>query len=172
VVDAGIYRPVIGDEKPFDPAHLLPLADNHILFGGNYYASRLPDSRCWIVWDKQNTGYFADAELAWTSFDQSVRLYQYTWNGMIRQGSREIEGAGRFHPTQKPAGLFSLILEDFSAEGQAVLDCYLGSGTTLVACEHTARRGFGIELDAAYVAVTLQRLTDMGLTPRLVGHVE
>lgn len=168
MVDATLYHPVIGDDKPFDPAHLFDLAGNLILFGGNYFASKLPDSRCWIVWDKNNTGNFADAELAWTSFNKSVTLYKFTWNGLVREGKRDIEGIKRVHPTQKPVGLFEMILSDFSELNNTVLDPYLGSGTTLAACERLGRRGRGIEISPAYVAVAIQRLVDMGLEARLV----
>ena len=62
------------------------------------------------------------------------------------------------HPTQKPVGLFSEILRDYSEEGQLILDCYCGVGATLLACQNTRRVGFGIELDKAYCAVTLDRM--------------
>jgi hypothetical protein len=172
MVNATPYRPVQGDDKPFDPRPLLDIGDNQIIFGGNYFASRLPDSRCWIVWDKNNTGNFADAELAWTSFDRSVKLYQYTWNGLLREGSRQLEGAKRMHPTQKPAGLFSNILSDFSQDGDVIIDPYLGSGTTIIACEVTGRIGLGIEIDPAYCATTIERWHQMtGEQPRIVEQL-
>lgn len=167
-VDATLYRPVEGDDKPFDPTHLIGIADHAILFGGNYFASKLPDSRCWIVWDKNNTGNFADAELAWTDYDRGVRLYQFTWNGLVREGSREIEGVHRMHPTQKPVGLMALILSDFSDAGDLILDLYAGSGPVLLACELSGRVGAAMEIDPAYCAVVLERLAGMGLKPRLV----
>jgi len=169
MVDATLYRPVHGDDKPFDPRSLLEIGENQIIFGGNYFASKLPDSRCWIVWDKNNTGNFADAELAWTSFDRPVKLYQYTWNGLLREGSRQIEGVRRMHPTQKAAGLFRDILLDFSDEGHVIYDPYLGSGTTLIACEITKRLGIGVEIDPVYCALSIQRWVDLtGGEPRLI----
>jgi hypothetical protein len=163
MVDATLYHPVIGDNKPFDPVFLLDIAENKIIFGGNYFASKLPDSRCWIVWDKNNTGNFADAELAWTSFSTGVKLYKFTWNGLVREGSRDIEGVKRVHPTQKPVGLFQMILGDYSEQGDNIIDLFCGSGTTLVACEQTGRVGYGMEIAPDYVAVCLERLTGMGL---------
>jgi hypothetical protein len=169
-VDATLYRPIYGDDEPFDPRLLLEVGENQIIFGGNYFASKMPDSRCWVVWDKNNTGNFADAELAWTSFDKSVRLYQHTWNGLLREGSRDVEGVRRMHPTQKPAGLFAEILRDFSDEGVVIFDPYLGSGTTIIACEISRRVGVGIEIDPAYCAVALQRWHDLtGREPRLAN---
>lgn len=170
MVDATLYRPVHGDDEPFDPRPLLELSEHAIIWGGNYHASKLPNSRCWIVWDKDNTGNFADAELAWTSFDRGVKLYKFTWNGLVREGKREIEGVKRFHPTQKPVGLFVKILEDFVLDRAVVIDPYLGSGTTLLACELTGNIGIGIDIDAAYCSVTLERLQTLGLEPKRVGQ--
>lgn len=168
LVKPSLYRPVYGDDRPFDPTPLLGWAEHTILFGGNYFASRLPDSRCWLVWDKNMSGNFSDAELAWTDFDEVVRLYRYTWNGVVRAGSRALEGVHRFHPTQKPVGLLRQILEDFSEAGQLIADLYLGSGSVMVAAEVSGRRCAGMEIDPAYVAVTLERLAALGLQPELV----
>ena len=128
-----------------------------IIFGGNYFTDFLPPSRCWIVWDKQNTGNFADAELAWTSFDKGVKLYHFLWNGLCREGSREVEGKTRVHPTQKPVGMLADILKDFSEENDSVLDCFGGSGSTLIACEQLNRKCYMCELDPKYVDVIIQR---------------
>lgn len=173
-VDATLYRPVHGDDKPFDPCHLLVLAKHSILFGANYYASKLPDSRHWIVWDKNNTGTFADAELAWSDFETGVVMYRHTWNGMQREGARRLELKNRIHPNQKPVGLLSEILKDHSEVGDSILDVYGGSGSVMVACENTQRVCRMMEIDAAYGAVILQRMADaFGLTPKRIeqaGH--
>ena len=104
-----------------------------------------------------NTGYFADAELAWTSIDRGVKLYSYLWNGLARQGSRALEGKKRVHPTQKPVGLMINILNDFSQEGDKVLDCFGGSGSTLIACEQTNRACYMIEYEPYYVDTIINR---------------
>ena len=117
IVKSKTYSAIIGDDTTdtaranYDVA--LTCTDNQIIFGGNYFTDFLPPSRCWIVWDKQNTGNFADAELAWTSFDKGVKLYHFLWNGLCREGSREVEGKTRVHPTQKPVGMLAEILKDF-----------------------------------------------------------
>ena len=129
-----------------------------MIFGGNYFTDFLSPSRCWVVWDKQNgEGSFADAELAWTSFDRVVKLYQFMWNGLIREGSRDVEGKTRVHPTQKPVGLMAKILSDFCSDGGLVLDCFGGSGSTLIACEQTGRKCYMMELDPHYVDVIIKR---------------
>lgn len=161
ILDCNEYAPIIGDDTTdtaranYDVA--LTCTENQIIFGGNYFTDFLPPSRCWIVWDKQNTGNFADAELAWTSFDKGVRLYHFLWNGLCREGSREVEGKTRVHPTQKPVGMLADILKDFSEENDSVLDCFGGSGSTLIACEQTNRTCYMAELDPHYCDVIITR---------------
>ena len=161
ILDCNEYAPIIGDDttdtarENYDVA--LTCTDNQIIFGGNYFTDFLPPSRCWIVWDKQNTGNFADAELAWTSFDKGVKLYHFLWNGLCREGSREVEGKTRVHPTQKPVGMLADILKDFSEENDSILDCFGGSGSTLIACEQLNRKCYMAELDEHYCDVILQR---------------
>ena len=128
-----------------------------MIFGGNYFTDFLMPSRCWIVWDKQNTGNFADAELCWTSFSKSVKLYHWLWNGRSRQGDRATEGTHRVHPTQKPVGLFENILNDFSDNEAKVLDCFGGSGSVLIACEKTGRKCYMMEYEEYYCDVIIQR---------------
>jgi len=70
------------------------------------------------------------------------------------------------HPTTKPIELISLLITNSSVVGEYVFDPFLGSGTTIVACEQTGRIGYGMEIDPKYVAVTLERLKGIGLTPR------
>jgi site-specific DNA-methyltransferase (adenine-specific)/modification methylase len=140
-----------------------------ILFGGNYFSNFLPPSRCWIVWDKENTGNFADGELAWTSFDRGVRIYHWLWNGLCRKGFRGVEMRSRIHPTQKPVGLFENIILDFTEKDNIIFDGFLGSGTTLIACEKSNRRCRAVELLPAYVAVALERWSQVtGKQPKLL----
>ena len=156
------YRPVANDDSTDTAKEAFELmrefSKNQIIFGGNYFADFLPSKPCWCVWDKQNDGNnFADVELAWTSFDKAARIFRWKWNGMVRQGSHEIEGAKRVHPTQKPVGLFGNILSDFTKEGDIVLDLFGGSGTTLIACEQLGRKCRMMELDPHYCQVIIER---------------
>lgn len=170
VVQPRLYHPVHGDDQPFDPAWLLDLAPVVILFGANHYASRLPDSAAWLVWDKgvSDESSFSACELIWTNLGNHVRRYEWRWSGMIRKGDRATEMAERIHPTQKPVGLIAAMLNDLTQEGDVVLDPYLGSGTVMVACEQTGRVCYGGEYSEDYVAVCLERMSGMGLTPRLL----
>jgi DNA modification methylase len=124
-----------------------------IIWGGNYFP--LPPRRGWLVWDKQNSGNFADAELAWTNLNISVRIFHFTWNGMIREG--KWRGVPRVHPTQKPDELFSWCLS-FALDAQIILDPFMGSGTTLVAARDLGRRAIGIEIEERYCAIAVERL--------------
>lgn len=155
------YSSIIGDESTETALKSYEVAKNYsknqILFGGNYFTDFLRPSKCWLVWDKENTGNFADAELAWTSFDKGVKLYRYLWNGLVREGSRELEGKKRIHPTQKPAGLMANIINDFAKENEIILDVFGGSGSTLIACEKTNRQCFMMELSPAYIDVIIDR---------------
>lgn len=134
------------------------VSKNQIIFGGNYFVEFLENSPCWIVWDKLNTGNFADCELAWTSFTTAVRKYTFLWNGMLQQNMKNKEK--RIHPTQKPADLFGMILNDYSKENDLVLDCFSGSGTTAIACHNLNRRFICIEKDPEYWSASVKRLED------------
>lgn len=86
-----------------------------------------------------------------------MRLYHFLWNGLCRAGSREVEGKTRVHPTQKPVGMLGDILKDFTKEGEIVLDCFGGSGSTLIACEQLGRKCRMMELDPHYCDVIIAR---------------
>jgi DNA modification methylase len=133
-------------------------AKHSIIFGGNYY--QLPPSSCWLVWDKDNgTNDFADCELAWTNFTSAVRKYLWRWNGMLQQPGHPKDF--RYHPTQKPSGLFSLIIADYSKKDDLILDPYMGSGTTLVCAKKLGRKAIGIETELKYVEIAIKRLQQM-----------
>lgn len=147
-VKATNYGIIIWDQKRIDKEYfdeMLRVSKNQIIFGGNYYTDYLPPTPCWIVWDKDNSGNFADCELAWTSFKTAVRMIKYRWNGMLQGNMKNKEK--RVHPTQKPLPLFKWILEKYSNEGDLICDPFLGSGTTLEACYQTGRNCIGFEID-------------------------
>lgn len=161
IVQASTYMAIKGDETT-DTARLnfeivKELSENQIIFGGNYFTDFLPPKACWCIWDKENTGNFADVEMAWTSFDKGAKLYRWLWNGLCRKGERAVEGKSRVHPTQKPVGLIAEILKDFTKEDDIILDCFGGSGSTLIACEQIDRTCYMIEYEAHYVDVIIKR---------------
>jgi DNA modification methylase len=120
------------------------------LFGGNYF--ELPPTSCWLVWDKLNTGDFADCELAWTNWPKAVRRIQWRWNGMIRQGNEE-----RYHPTQKPLEVMKWVI-DLCPKSDIILDPFMGSGTTGVAAIQMGRKFIGIEREPKYFEIACERI--------------
>lgn len=139
--------------------YLQVLSKNQIIFGGNYYADHLPPSSCWIVWDKNNGSTdFADCELAWTSFDTAVRIFKYTWNGMLQQDMKNKEK--RYHPTQKPIRLFEWIIENYYKDG-IIFDPFAGSGTTAVICERLKIPWVCIEREPKYCDIIIKRLSEI-----------
>jgi len=163
VVKARKYKSIIADDKPFEPEFLLNYGKSQIIFGANNFANKLPNNSHWIVWDKKaeigaDHNNFSDVEIAWTNIDKkSCPIYRHLWSGLLRKGDRRTELKDRVHPTQKPVGLFSEIIKDYSKENHTVLDPYLGSGSTLIACEQTNRICYGMELDPAYIDVIITR---------------
>lgn len=149
---------VSGDEKPFDPSPWLEFP-TVALWGANHYASRLPDSACWLVWDKRDQLFRndqADCELAWTNLKSPARLIRHLWSGMLKDSER---GQPRLHPTQKPVAVMAWCMEMAKAPaGATVLDPYMGSGTTGIACLNTGRNFIGIEKDPGYFDVALKRI--------------
>lgn len=135
------------------------ISDNQIIWGGNYFTDFLPVSKCWLSWNKEVPDglKFANAEFAWTSFSTYTRCYPWMWTGFRREGDTKEEGKNRIHPTQKPVGLTGEILQDFSNEGDNILDCFGGSGTTLIACEMLKRNCFMMEYSEHYVNAIIQR---------------
>ena len=160
VVEAGKYYPVIGDDSTATAiaayclcAEFFPKAV-HVWWGANYYANALPPSKCWIVWDKENTGNFADAELAWCSDDSAVRIFRHMWNGMLKDSEH---GQRRVHPTQKPIKLAEFCYERYGNEHDLIYDPFLGSGITVIAAENTSRAVYGCELSPEYIDVIITR---------------
>jgi site-specific DNA-methyltransferase (adenine-specific) len=98
------HSKVIGDDKPFDPAPLLAYACPTILWGGNNFSARLPDSNSWIIWDKRDgnepDAFFGDAELAWTNLTGGPRIVRFPW-----ASGAERKSDGRWHGTQKPVAV-------------------------------------------------------------------
>ena len=137
---------------------MIRISKNTIIFGGNYFIEHLSNSPCWIVWDKDNSGNFADSELAWTNFKTAVRNYKFRWNGMLQQQMQDKEE--RFHPTQKPHKLFQMILRDYAIKNdyKTVFDPFMGSGTTAIACKSLGLDWCGCELEADYVEIANKRL--------------
>ena len=126
------------------------VSKNQIIWGGNYFAYLLPSSRCWIYWQKNMGGDFADGELAWTSFDKVLKQY-----------TKRSETFNRVHPTQKPVSLYSWILEKYSKPTDKILDTHLGSGSSVIAAHRFGISEFvGCELDKEYFDAACKRFKE------------
>lgn len=139
------------------------LCNRLIIWGGQNFTGFLPPSCGWLFWDKErNTDKlsFSDGELAYTNFNKRIKKYVYKWNGITIGGSPELNA--RVHPMQKPVELHMRILEDFTSPGDIVLDCFGGSGTTLIACEMTGRRCLMMEISPGYCDVIADRFKGIG----------
>jgi site-specific DNA-methyltransferase (adenine-specific)/modification methylase len=150
-IDYGAYE---WDSKPADNAAIAWCveAPAAIIWGGNYFD--VPPSAKWLVWDKQNSGDFADCELAWTSLPGAVRVFRHMWNGMLRASERNIP---RVHPTQKPIALLKWCVEQANRP-ETIADPFMGSGTTGVACANLGRKFIGIEIERKYFDIACERI--------------
>jgi DNA modification methylase len=72
------------------------------------------------------------------------------------------------HPTCKPLALIAKMIANSSRPGELVYDPYAGSGSAILAAHQFGRVGYGCEIDPAFVAVALERLSMLGLRPQLV----
>lgn len=162
IVKVNKYFPIAGDDSIDVAINSVEMCSQmfsnavQVWWGGNYYAHTLLPSSCWIVWDKENTGDFADAELAWTNHKSVVRIFRHQWNGMIKASER---GERRVHPTQKPVALAEWCFEKYGNLNDIVFDPFLGSGISVIAAEKMegSRTVYGMELSPQYCDVTIAR---------------
>lgn len=141
----------------------LSAADAHIIWGGNFFSDWLPIGGRWLIWDKLNSmPTFSDGELAWTSIKgASVKKFTQCASGLA--ANRD----GRVHPTQKPVALMEWCL-GFLPDAKTILDPFMGSGTTLVACQRMGRHGTGIEIDPGYFDSACRRVDEAARQPDLL----
>ena len=128
-----------------------------IIWGGNYYD--LPPSRGYLVWDKMQDGFsLADSELAWVSDPITPKTFRFA--------RAQLASEGKVHPTQKPLLLMKWCL-GFLPDAETILDPFMGSGTTLVACAKLGRKGIGIEIDPDYFEIACKRVEEAYRQPDL-----
>ena len=157
---AKVYGAKKWDEQPPNEQYFKELqrvSKNQIIWGANHFISKIPfDSSCWVVWDKENSGNFADCELAWTSFHTAVRKFKYRWNGMLQENMKNKEI--RIHPTQKPVALYKWLLKNYAKPGDKILDTHVGSASSLIACYEYGFDFIGFEIDKDYYEAAQKRL--------------
>ena len=153
------------DAEPADEALEMArkVCRHQIIFGGNYY--QLPPTPCWLVWDKENgDNDFADCELAWTNLPKAVRRLKFMWNGMLRAHG---EPRGD-HPTQKPVGVMKWAIGNLPSDSKHIMDPFMGSGTTGVACVKSGLQFTGIEREVRYFDAACRRIEEAYRQPDLL----
>ena len=142
------------DSETPDLSSIIALNLPSIIWGGNYFP--LPPSRCFLVWDKGPSfrdRSFAEVEQAWCSFDAVARIFT---RNPLACGDYD----GKQHPTQKPTALMIWCLSKLPGQSVVILDPFMGSGTTGVACVRTGRKFIGIEKEPHYFEIAKRRISD------------
>jgi DNA modification methylase len=139
-------------DRPIDQHHIdmiRKMSRQQVIWGGNYFGDLLPRTKQMFVWNKGiRNMHFNDCEIAWCSqFKEASRVFDYS------PSSAE----AKQHPTQKPLALMRWCLGHLN-EAKTILDPFMGSGTTGVACVKLGRRFIGIELDPKYFDVACRRI--------------
>lgn len=144
------------------------VSKNQIIFGVNYYDYTFGPGR--IIWDKVNyQSSFSNAELAYCSFHDSVRVFRYMWNGMLQgksiseghiaQGNKQ-NNEVRIHPTQKPVNLYLWLLQKYANQNDKILDTHVGSASSLIACKKLGIDYIGFEKDKNIYNLAVSRIND------------
>ena len=152
---------ISGDAQPFDPSPWLQF-NRVVMFGANHYAERLPVGTM-LVWIKKDDHLFgtflSDAEMAWMKGGHGVYCFRKSFPPPVRIA--ENGGGNAAHPTQKPISLMAWCMERAKVPHEGVvLDPYMGSGTTGIACHTTGRAFIGIEREPKYFDIACRRIED------------
>jgi len=133
-----------------------------IIWGGNNFCDQLPRSTGWLVWFKHHpdSAEHSQAELAWTNAVKTVRHHSEAYHGFMRAAD------GWHHPTQKPPRLMEWCL-GFVPNAHTILDPFMGSGTTGVACARLGRAFIGIEIEPRYFDIACRRIEAEYRQPRM-----
>jgi site-specific DNA-methyltransferase (adenine-specific) len=139
----------IPNKKYFE--ELFRISKNQIVWGGNYMTEFLKPSMGWVIWDKGQRDFsLADGEMAWTSFNKAMRIWEYARAKTISNN--------KIHPTQKPVALYKWLLDKYAKPNDKILDTHLGSGSIAIACHDYAFELTACELDLEYYDKAIQRI--------------
>ena len=134
-------------------SELFRVSKNQIVWGANYMTEFLKPSRCWISWYKMQEFSTNEFELAWTSFDGTCKQFNLS-------RVQAYAGSNKIHPTEKPIKLYKWLLENYTSEGDLILDTHLGSGSIAIACHQMKRKLIGYEIDADYYQKACKRFEE------------
>lgn len=132
---------------------LFRVSQNQIIWGANYFTQYLPPSMGWVFWDKGQRIANSDGELAFTSFDRALRVFELNRVHIHANGDAK-------HPTQKPVALYKWLLANYAKPGDKILDTHLGSGSIAIACYDLGFDLTACELDPDYFNSMMKRYTD------------
>lgn len=157
----GDWDSVIPKKEYFE--ELFRVANNIIIFGGNFFTHLLPQSNHWVFWDKLNTmPTFGDGELIYTNIERnSVKKYTLEYNGLLGKEK------DRFHPTQKPVQLYRWLLKNYAKQGDKILDTHAGSCSSVIACIDYGFQWLAIEKDEDYYKQALKRIEKESIKQKL-----
>jgi len=160
---------IVGDGIPFDPSHIF-LGAAQIIWGANFFPQALQPGS-FLVWAKRYpTAYgtfLGDGEVAWFSKGTGVYLFERVFSGSSAALEYTADAyAQSAHPFQKPTELMKWCLEKVK-EAEIILDPYMGSGTTGVACVNLGRKFIGIEIEPKYFDIARRRISEALRQPRL-----
>lgn len=162
------FDKVAGDHEDFNPEFIniifaaFPDTKEVFLWGADYYSELLPERKqgSWVVWDKRCNEQMDKVsgntfELCWSKAKHKRLIARLMWSG--HHGMQKDDVKTRVHPTQKPVALAEWFFEQWGSKGDLVADLFLGSGSTLIACEKTNRKCYGMEIDPHYIDVAIER---------------
>lgn len=141
---------------------LARISQNQIIWGANHLCDLFnAKGNGWVIWNKKATGNFSDCELAYTSFNRSLQMFTYQWNGMLQgdHGDKR-KNESRIHPSQKPVVLYKWLLETFATPGMRIFDSHLGSGSSAIAANWYLCDFVGTEIDEQYFHAARARIND------------
>jgi site-specific DNA-methyltransferase (adenine-specific) len=161
MVKARSYKKSDWDKTPPEVDYfneLIRVSKNQIIWGANHFCNLFAaNSTAWIIWDKDNgESNLADAEIAYSSFEKSVRIFSFKWHGMLQGNMKNKQN--RIHPTEKPIKLYEWLLMNYAKEGDKILDTHLGSGSIAIACHNLGFDLTACELDKDYYDAAMKRL--------------
>jgi DNA modification methylase len=157
------------DNVTFDPRPFLTVGRRQLFWGAQYFADKLPPSEAWATWVKRPIDFdfskdsrtYATTEMAWTNWGKP-RFICHIWDGGKRAGVPE--NRTFCHPSQKPVEVMEWSLPP---DCDVILDPYMGSGTTGIACAKLGRKFIGIELEPEYFEIACKRLENAQRQERL-----